>query len=84
MTDQPRDDQFDRLLQGFLAWQAEGGLVAPPTAADVAMRIADFHTGIGGRRARVERRSSSGSLCSVCSRPARWAPRWSALASSSG
>ena len=51
MTDQPRDDQFDRLLQGFLAWQAED-LVAPPTAAEVAMRIGS-RTGIGGRRARV-------------------------------
>lgn len=51
MTDQPRDDQFDRLLHSYLAWQAED-LVAPPTAAEVAMRIGS-RTGIGGRRARL-------------------------------
>ena len=38
MTDRIRDDQFDREIRDFLAWQAED-LVDPPTAADIATHI---------------------------------------------
>jgi hypothetical protein len=38
MTDRSREDQFDREIRDFLAWQAED-LVDPPTATDVARSI---------------------------------------------
>src|SRR5260221_4727332 len=38
MTDRMHDDQLDRQLRSFLAWQAED-VAGAPTATEVAMRL---------------------------------------------